>query len=83
MMTSEIQINETIPDPTITAFPNWMPMALRTQIKQYLACKKSVVMLKDQQALKDGGMGYHEFLQQRIDQAQSFMSLMEAQHGQS
>jgi hypothetical protein len=79
-MTDDIVTSETFLDPTILSFPRWMPLVLRTELKQYVACAKSLVLLKEQQDAKEGGLGYHEFLQQRIDQAQSFMSLMESRY---
>ncbi len=79
-MTDGIITADTTVDPTILSFPRNMPLVLRTELKQYVSCAKSLVMLKEQQKESDGGLGYHEFLQQRIDQAQSFMSLMESRH---
>jgi hypothetical protein len=83
MMTSEIVVADTTVDNTILSFPWWMPVQLRVDLKQYLACKRSLVLLKEQQSSSEGGLGYFEFLQQRIDQAQSFISLMENQYAKS
>ena len=83
IMTEGIVTTDAVADPTILSFPSWMPLVLRTELKQYVACAKSLVMLKEQQRTSEGGMGYHEFLQQRIDQASAFMALMESRHGRA